>query len=568
MESEPEPAAVEVPAGRVLSARELFAARSRSQKLPQRSHGPKDFLPDGSAAQAERLRRCREELWQLLAEQRVERLGSLVAAEWRPEEGFVELKSPAGKFWQTMGFSEQGQQRLHPEEALYLLECVSGTREVGKELGPKNGEDTFYRRKSTHNPVFRELITELLEQEGSIHLFHQDLPLSIQEAYQLLLTDDTVTFLQYQVFSHLKRLGYVVRRFQPSSVLSPYERQLNLDASVQHLEDGDGKRKRSSSSPRSINKKAKALDNSLQPKSLAASSPPPCSQPSQCPEEKPQESSPIKGPGGPFKLLGSLGPSPGPAREGVGCSWESGRAENGVTGAGKRRWNFEQISFPNMASDSRHTLLRAPAPELLPANVAGRETDAESWCQKLNQRKEKLSRREREHHVEAARFREDVNADPEVQSCSSWREYKELLQRRHLQRSQSRAPHLWGQSVTPLLSPGQASSPAVVLQHISVLQTTHLADGGAQLLEKSGGLEISFDVYQADAVATFRKNNPGKPYARMCISGFDEPVPDLCSLKRLSYQSGDVPLVFALVDHGDISFYSFRDFTLPQDVEH
>ncbi|XP_008009948.1 tRNA-splicing endonuclease subunit Sen54 isoform X2 [Chlorocebus sabaeus] len=510
----------------VLGARELFAARSRSQKLPQRSHGPKDFLPDGSAAQAQRLRRCREELWQLLAEQRVERLGSLVAAEWRPEEGFVELKSPAGKFWQTMGFSEQGRQRLHPEEALYLLEC------------------------------------------GSIHLFHQDLPLSIQEAYQLLLTDDTVTFLQYQVFSHLKRLGYVVRRFQPSSVLSPYERQLNLDASVQHLEDGDGKRKRSSSSPRSINKKAKALDNSLQPKSLAASSPPPCSQPSQCPEEKPQESSPIKGPGGPFKLLGSLGPSPGPAREGVGCSWESGRAKNGVTGAGKRRWNFEQISFPNMASDSRHTLLRAPAPELLPANVAGRETDAESWCQKLNQRKEKLSRREREHHVEAARFREDVNADPEVQSCSSWREYKELLQRRHLQRSQSRAPHLWGQSVTPLLSPGQASSPAVVLQHISVLQTTHLADGGAQLLEKSGGLEISFDVYQADAVATFRKNNPGKPYARMCISGFDEPVPDLCSLKRLSYQSGDVPLIFALVDHGDISFYSFRDFTLPQDVEH
>ncbi|XP_063455473.1 tRNA-splicing endonuclease subunit Sen54 isoform X2 [Pan paniscus] len=435
MEPEPEPAAVEVPAGRVLSAQELFAARSRSQKLPQRSHGPKDFLPDDSAAQAERLRRCREELWQLLAEQRVERLGSLVAAEWRPEEGFVELKSPAGKFWQTMGFSEQGRQRLHPEEALYLLEC------------------------------------------GSIHLFHQDLPLSIQEAYQLLLTDHTVTFLQYQVFSHLKRLGYVVRRFQPSSVLSPYERQLNLDASVQHLEDGDGKRKRSSSSPRSI-KKAKALDNSLQPKSLAASSPPPCSQPSQCPEEKPQESSPMKGPGGPFQLLGSLGPSPGPAREGVGCSWESGRAENGVTGAGKRRWNFEQISFPNMASDSRHTLLRAPAPELLPANVAGRETDAESWCQKLNQRKEKLSRREREHHAEAARFQEDVNADPEVQRCSSWREYKELLQRRQVQRSQRRAPHLWGQPVTPLLSPGQASSPGWTRWLIPVIPALWEAEAG------------------------------------------------------------------------------------------
>lgn len=56
------------------SAAELRAARSRSQKLPQRSHGPKDFLPDGSEAQAERLRLCRQELWQLLAEERVERL--------------------------------------------------------------------------------------------------------------------------------------------------------------------------------------------------------------------------------------------------------------------------------------------------------------------------------------------------------------------------------------------------------------------------------------------------------------------------------------------------------------
>nr|XP_040124396.1 tRNA-splicing endonuclease subunit Sen54 isoform X1 [Ictidomys tridecemlineatus] len=532
MEPEPELGGVEVPAGRVLRCRtrvrgrgaaELLAARSRSQKLPQRSHGPKDFLPDRSATQAERLRLCREELWQLLAEERVERLGSLVAAEWRPEEGFVELKSPAGKFWQTMGFSEQGQQRLHPEEALYLLEC------------------------------------------GSIQLFHQDLPLSIQEAYQLLLSGDTVNFLQYQVFSHLKRLGYVVRRFQPNSVLSPYERQLNLDGCAQHLEDGTGKRKRNTSSE-CVNKKVTALKTSLPSTSLAASSPPDCNQNSQCPVEKPQEPSPAKGPGITFPFLGSLEPSPSLTRQSVGYDRESGKVENGIKGARKPRWNFEQISFPNMALDGRYTFLSAPAPELLPANVIGREIDAESWCQKLNQRKEKLSQWDQEK-AEARQF-QDINIDPEVQSCSSWREYKELLQRRDMQKSQSYPRHLWSQPITPLLSPGQVDSPALVLQHISVLQTTHLADGGAGLLKKSGGLEISFDVYQADAVASFRKNNPGKPYVRMCISGFDEPVPDLCSLKQLSYQSGDVPLIFALVDHGDISFYSFRDFTLPGDLEH
>ncbi|XP_048221883.1 tRNA-splicing endonuclease subunit Sen54 [Perognathus longimembris pacificus] len=526
MEPEPEPRTVEVPAGRVLRAAELLAARSRSQKLPQRSHGPKDFLPDGSEAQAERLRRCRQELWQLLAEERVERLGSLVAAEWRPKEGFVELTSPAGKFWQTMGFSEQGRQRLHPEEALYLLEC------------------------------------------GSIQLFHQDLPLSIQEAYQLLLTEDPLSFLQYQVFSHLKRLGYVVRRFQPSSVLSPYERQLNLDGYTQCLKDGTSKRKKSEESSWFMNKKAKALENSVPAVSLAAASPPACNQKSQSLEEKPQEPISRKSPGSPFQSPGPPEPCLALAMEGMGCGQQRDKIKNGVKGACKPRWNFEQISFPNLASDSRHTLLSAPASELLPANVTGRETDAESWCQKLNQRKEKLSRREQEQQAEAHRFREDLNADPEVQRCSRWREYKELLQRRQLQKSQHCPPHLWGQPVTPLLSPSQAHSPATVLQHISVLQTTHLADGGAQLLEKSGGLEISFDVYQADAVATFRKNNPGKPYVRMCVSGFDQPVPDLCSLKRLSYQSGDVPLIFALVDHGDISFYSFRDFTLPKDLEH
>ena len=215
---------------------------------------------------------------------------------------------------------------------------------------------------------------------------------------------------------------------------------------------------------RSINKKAKALENPLQgvdetTESLTTSSPPPCNQNSRCPEEKPQESSPVKGPTGPSLLLGALEPWPGLANEGGGCSQQSGKVENGVKGVRKPRWNFEQISFPNMASDSRHTLLLAPAPELLPANVAGRETDAESWCQKLNQRKEKLSRREREQQAEAQRFREDVNADPEVQGCSSWQEYKQLLQRRRLQKSQSRPAHLWDQPVHPLLSPGQADSP-------------------------------------------------------------------------------------------------------------
>ncbi|XP_043820668.1 tRNA-splicing endonuclease subunit Sen54 isoform X2 [Dromiciops gliroides] len=535
---EPEPGAVLVPAGRVLSPEELFAARSRDQKLPPRSHGQKFFLPDGSEAQEEQLRLCRQELWTLLAEERVERRGSLVTAEWSPQDGIVMLKSFAGKFWQTMGFSEGGQQRLYPEEALYLLEC------------------------------------------GSIQLFYQDLPLSIQEAYEMLLAQGTRGFLQYQVFSHLKRLGYVVRRFQPSLVQSPYERMLNLDSgSMWSSEKWHGKRKRRNSNPRSADKKTKALENPLpemdgtseSQATLIQSAP---DQNIRSPEEKPQESSHVKNPGGSSQPPESPGQVLGQT-EHHGRSLKTGRGSqdrtmdnNGSNGACKPRWDFEKIAFPNMACDRPHTLLLAPAPELLPGNVTAREIDAAPWCQQLNQRKEKLSRREKEQQRGNTPFRNDVNADPEVQRCTSWRAYKELLQRRWQQKAWNRPPNLWDQPVTPLLSPGQAASPATVLQQISVMQTTHLTDGVDGLLEKSGDMEISFDIYQADSVSSFRKNDPGKPYARMCISGFDEPVPDLRTLKRLSFQSGDVPLIFALVDHGDIAFYSFRDFTLPMDLAH
>lgn len=149
------------------------------------------------------------------------------------------------------------------------------------------------------------------------------------------------------------------------------------------------------------------------------------------------------------------GPSQCPA------SWKPwpARVENGVRGASQLRWNFEQIAFPNMAPDDRHTRLLAPAPELLPPNVVGRATDAEAWCYQLNQRKEKPSRQERDSAAEAQCVREDVNADPEVLCCSSWREYRALLRRRLQQEAQSRPPHLWHQPVTPLLSPGQAESP-------------------------------------------------------------------------------------------------------------
>lgn len=55
----------------VTSPSELFAARSRSHKVPLK--GQKDFVPDGSEEQQRRLDQSLSEHWSLISEERVER---------------------------------------------------------------------------------------------------------------------------------------------------------------------------------------------------------------------------------------------------------------------------------------------------------------------------------------------------------------------------------------------------------------------------------------------------------------------------------------------------------------
>ncbi|XP_061472146.1 tRNA-splicing endonuclease subunit Sen54 isoform X2 [Rhineura floridana] len=517
---------------RLLSPAELLAARARDHKVPQRSHGQKDFIPDGSEEQEERLQQCREEHWQLLEEERVERLGSLVKAEWKPQEGIVELKSPAGKFWQTMGFAELGKQCLQPEEALYLLEC------------------------------------------GSVQLFYRDLPLSVQEAYENLLSQKSVSLLMYQVFSHLKRLGYIVLRFCPSTVPTPYERQLNFDSHYQSTERSRRKRKRSSSPWLQQDKKSKASEKSQEckesPKKARrhheSSSHPALDDSS---EERTKALDPNIAAGEPApssSVTKECNETPACAQDHSERSSKTFRGS--YDSVHPSRWDYTTIIFPNMGADCPHTLLAEPDKRLLPENVMAPEVDVACWCRKLNQKQERLTRKEREQLKWERRYKSSVNEDKEVQRCSTWQEYKALLKERREWQEWNCPAHLWEQAVTPLVKPNQGLSTANVLQQISVFQSSQILDEASRLQNNSRDMKIDFDVYQADAASSFKKNNPGKPYVRMCVRRFDEPIPSLRAVKQLSYQSGDVPVVFALVDNGDITFYSFKEFKLPIDVHH
>nr|XP_022316748.1 tRNA-splicing endonuclease subunit Sen54-like [Crassostrea virginica] len=155
---------------KILSDDVLFKHRKPCDKtVPQRG-GDKDFSPDDSWLQAKRLEKFYEERRNVLAEPRVERLGSIVTGEWNPDIQLVELHKEMGKFWSSMGFTDKNRKWLHPEEALFLMETVS------------------------------------------ISSLSQGLPVSIQQAYAVFLKN--LGFEEYLVYAHLKRIGYVVLRHQ------------------------------------------------------------------------------------------------------------------------------------------------------------------------------------------------------------------------------------------------------------------------------------------------------------------------------------------------------------------
>lgn len=500
---------------RMLSPTELFAVRSREQSLPQRSHGQKDFLPDGSQTQNEKLQICRAEQWELLAEERVERLGSLGRGVWKPEEELVELTLPAGKFWQTMGFTEGGKQCLLPEEAVYLLEC------------------------------------------GTIQLFYKDLPLSIQEAYERLLSHGPVSLLYYQVYGHLKRLGYIVTRFDPSSIQLPYEKQINLERHVLL----NRKRKRSSrpcsetqdefelSGNDSIEETKPSKKVSHCPKTVASFTPRPVVLENVIVDDEADDAS---------RLLG--------IKESVGAHGEDAKDFVApIKSQKKYRWDFSKIGFPNCGYD--HPCLQLPDPEtaFLPDNVIGHRVDVSPWLEKLNLRREKFSRREQEQLDWERKYKISINADPKIKKCSSWSEYKKLLRERKRQSHSERPAHIWSSTVRPLLAPGQVKSTASVLEQVSVIGQSTLLDDGKRLQDMQNAQQVNFSLYQADGNSEFKKSKPGKPYAYLCVCSFNEEIPSLKTVKNLAYQSGDVPVVFALVDCGEIAFYTFKDFQLPVD---
>lgn len=130
------------------------------------------------------------------------------------------------------------------------------------------------------------------------------------------------------------------------------------------------------------------------------------------------------------------------------------------------RWNFTTISFPNMGADCPQALLSEPDKRFLPKNVTARAIDATRWRNKLNQKCEKLSRKEREHLEWERRYKSSINEDKEVRQCSTWQEYKALLEKRRQQKEKRYPANLWQQAITPLVKPDQGLSTGTLCVYV------------------------------------------------------------------------------------------------------
>uniref|UniRef100_A0A8C6S8T9 TSEN54 tRNA splicing endonuclease subunit n=1 Tax=Neogobius melanostomus TaxID=47308 RepID=A0A8C6S8T9_9GOBI len=346
-----------------------------------------------------------------------------------------------------MGFSANGKQCLLPEEALFLMEC------------------------------------------GNVQVFYQGLPFSIQDGYEKFLSVNSISFNQYLVYGHLKRLGYVVLRFNPSHQTEMPEEEPGCKQEVKHKEWW---------SPADVS-------------TITESS----STTGSCP------------------------------------------------------WDFSSIHFPDVGSVLRFhskdaASLTPPDPSLLPGAVTVGPCDIALWRRRVNLKEIRMSHSDQRKEDEKYRRKQDINKDPEVRRCRTWSEYRQLMTKRRSDVG-GRPAHLWDREVKPLHDPAQAIPHEELLEKISIIKSTNLLEGASRL-QPLDDWRISFSVFQPDSVSSFKKSSPGRPYVRMVVCSFDGPVPDLSALKQLSSQSPEVPLVFAAVDHGDISFYTFKDFHLPRDV--
>ncbi|KAL5019093.1 hypothetical protein ScPMuIL_004815 [Solemya velum] len=501
--------------GSLLSANELFRYRKSRDKAPPQKGGTKDYAPDGSWLEQKKLESFHKERKHVLSEQRVEMMSSLVIGEWNQEKQLVEFEREIGKFWTHMGFIDHNRKWLYPEEALFLMES------------------------------------------GALEVSFMGVPLSIQQGYTAFLSE-SISLEEYQVYAHLRRHGYVVLRHQGKIDITKYEREIGLD---QYIDQKLRKRKIVTKGTEQISAIDNDESNSVCKKMRETYS---CSvtradgSGASATDIQDNNNGAIIGNS---SLIGKQ-PTDNLVTKHKRTEWHN--EQDDCFHFPHSRWNFDDIVFPDVGS-VQHCTLAQPLKPYLPVHV---EVSDFTFDVEEYKSRRKPNRNDREAYVDPSLLNfslEMPKHGPKV-TAQNWTDYKDMLKNGCLQEQTdvvSPAKHLWEEEITPLVRPTDATSTANLLEKLQVIQNVNLTKQSAGHFDDS--LEISFDVYLPDL--HFKKSSPGIPNHRVCVLRSCDGVTDLKSLVSAQSSLRDsAPLNLAVIDCGEIVFYTFTDTTLPVDI--
>ncbi|CAH1274464.1 TSEN54 [Branchiostoma lanceolatum] len=521
-----------------LSAQELLAHRNLDRTVPPRG-GTKDYAPDGSLEQEEKLQGMYSLYRRMLAEERVNKIGNLSKAIWLEDQGLAEVTVDKGKFWHHIGHSNEGKKYLYPEEAVFLMET------------------------------------------NAIEVYWNKLPLAIQQAYAMML-GNRVSMEQYQVYAHLSRLGYILIRHQSREHFSWYERQIQLDEYIplkQRIKEGSSAQVRdwfpsnqheeqtTSTSGEPDKTEEVHRDNPARQKSKEVKSASDSPVEHSTSNQTSRDSLPK---GQTSRMEGRIEQSVEDEQMEIECNrkdktekQEEKGVDSLVTSSYECKWDFTNISIPNVGQDCDVSEIPIPCAELLPTGVqVNNVLKINTGAFSLNTKRGRKGKSNSEH---LSKIVPNLRAEDDPRKVSrNWMEFKKLCgAKREMDMSDSPVAHLWQGEVTPLVRPSDATDMGAILSRLQVIQNISLEKECCSLPKPDRSLDIAYDVFLPDS--HFKKSKPGRPNLRVCVQRFSEPAPDLALIVQLNQRSSPVPLLWAVVDNGDISFYSFTEADLPTD---
>ncbi|OWF52640.1 tRNA-splicing endonuclease subunit Sen54 [Mizuhopecten yessoensis] len=408
---------------KVLSAQELFKYRRPLDKTVPNRGGAKDFEPDGSFLQSKWIESLSQERSKVLREQRVEREGGLVKGEWNKDLQLVELEREMGKFWTYMGFEDSSRKWLFPEEALFLMET------------------------------------------NTLVVNYKGLPLSIQQAYSAFFGTVTMTSECYQVYAHLRRLGYVVLRHQGCLDVTTYERKIHLD---QHVKIDKKKRKHKgdnpSDSPSLGDKKVKVSSEDSGRETVKEQLE--CSTPENCGSVMEVDGPPVTEGVSNDRLFDNKVWDTSGTADLPGAELKNSELMEEPDGVcvPYSQWDFDELGFPSIGG-VEVLELQMPKLDLLPHGIdfstAPNTFDARAYLSQ--QRKHKMYRgQQQQESVDNLEFSyaEMIHKKRKI-TASNWGEFKRKMAIRDLKDESaffSPAECLWEGEITPLVRPTDSTS--------------------------------------------------------------------------------------------------------------